>query len=53
MSIQSDQVCMRIVNNNRKIKALDKQKKKISADIKNLQIDSDEAITAFEENNVG
>lgn len=52
MSIRSDQVCVRIVNNNRKIRALDQQKKGITANIKKLQVDSDEAITEFEENNV-
>lgn len=52
MSIRSDQVCVRISNNNRKIRALDKQKKGITVDIKALQLDSDEAITEFEEDNV-
>ena len=50
--MQSDQVCVRIANNNRKIKALNKQKKGITADIKALQEDSDEIITVFEEENV-
>lgn len=52
MSKQSDQVCVRIANNNRKIKVLDRQKKGITVDIKKLQLDSDEAITEFEESNV-
>ena len=52
MSMRSDQVCVKIVNNNRKIRALDKQKKGITADIKKLQLDSDEAINEFEENSV-
>ncbi len=52
MSIRSDQVCAKLINNNRKIRALEKQKKGITADIKNLQIDSDEAINEFEENSV-
>lgn len=52
MSIQSDQVCNRIISNNRKISALEKKKKAATAEIKQLQLDSAEAITEFEEENI-
>lgn len=50
--VNSEQVIQKLINNNRKIRALDKQKKGITADIKKLQLDSDEAINEFEENSV-
>lgn len=46
----ASEVCNRIVNNNRKIRELDKSKKRSANEIKVLQTDNEEIMAQYEEN---